>query len=798
MSREEILRIRNAAVAALNTFNAHQEHQSARLAELRAAGLVAAQAVTRKADAPLTIGGVGEYNAAKSTVAGVLLGNPKLLSGSEAPTTGNVTVLRLHPGQAGVPTHLVSAAVQFMSTEELSRCVGFVLDRLVEAATRDIPTKGAATEFAGYNPARDGWDRFDAWCRTALWDTPSGDVTLKLIAMELVRLRDAQYHAATVIGTSQGLDVKHVADGVTLSAPANPPTSFPELAASRGLNWDLPLDAERLQVAFPLIRQITGDVAVNPDAWPLRDLRDDHAVELRDCPGLNSQGTQWRDLFVSQLGLDGVDAIMVLVDSRKPAAAATLTFYSELRRLGFSPQELDRATVVAASWFDKVPLPADGGPLRLHELLGTSALLNGIYVAAQNLTGARYERGEPLDRAVLVSALPALIRAGASTEDAQTLAVAPARQAAWAGVADRLLAGDPGSTPARHLADLLHAYAADGGIAALRTLIGDHLRRHGLPNKLAQLRRLDRELDGLLAEYSREVAWLASQATPTSTGQAEQVIAFFEELGEAARRVRANAREFRDPALLTVRRAGPNVEEPLLAAAGDDIVEDVWFWESWEDIVDSLDEQRPVVPSHDLTPNATPRLLLTTHALEREFVVTVDKLAERYRDLVLDAVDRWDDRQHSLLAGPASHLDDPEIHALVLKVLGPERMSDIEDLTGRQRTRSIRDRVEQALHTNGRGRRGRAPTDAVPFASGHALPWHPDFAGTDDGSEDRRHLASVTVMRQEAVQGVTALVQEQVTLLAADVSAHLERQVDDWRAALPRNRELRGLLRAAR
>ncbi|MCM3923512.1 hypothetical protein ND748_17815 [Frankia sp. AiPs1] len=794
MYKEEIARIRQAAADALTRFDAHQEHDSARLGQLRARGRAAAQAVTAKADAPLAIGDVGEYNTAKSTIAGVLLGEPLLLSRSENPTTGNVTVLRLRPGPADVATRMTAAEVQFMTEAELSRCVAFVLGRLSEAATRDAPAKAAASVFAGYNPAVDGWARFDTWCRTALWDTPAGDVTLKLIAMELVRLRDAQLNAAQMIGQTRGLAVEEVAGGVALSVPTSPPAVFPELATTHGLRWDVPLDTERLRVAFPLIRRITVNVTVNPAAWPLRDLRDDYAVELRDYPGLNAQGTQWRDLFVSRLGLEGIDAVMVLLDSRKPAAAATLTFYSELRRLGFGQQELDRATVVAASWFDKVPLPTGGQPLRLRELLDTSALLNGVYVAAQNLTGARHELGEPLDRAVLVSSLPALIEAGASAEDPQTLAVAPERQAAWADVADRLLAGEPASEPARHLAHLLREYAADGGIAALRALVEDHLRQHGLPNKLAQLRRAGLELDGVLADYQREVAWLASQATSTTTSQATRIVTFFEELGEAARRVRENAREFRDPARLTFTRPGQETAEPLLAAAGADIA-DVWFWDSWENIVNSLDERQPVVSPQEPAPGAEPELALTTAELEAEFVATVEKQVKRYRELVLASVDRWDDRQRTLLAGPASRLDDPEVHALALKVLGPERMIDVEDLAGRNRTGTIRARVERSLDTGGGGRRGRSPRDAVPFATRHALPWHPGFKGTDDGSEQRRHLAAVTVLRQEAVHGVTTLVQEQVTLLAADVSACLEQQAARWVAALPRNRELRDLLR---
>ncbi|KPM52021.1 hypothetical protein ACG83_31180 [Frankia sp. R43] len=808
MYEDEIARLRGEAEKAKARHDACADRSSPALAEIRSRLLGHLNTLTGKIDAPIVLGAVGEYNSLKSTVLSVLLGVPLLLESSENPTTGNVTVLRLRAAPAGSPARVVHAEVQFMSPDELVRCADHVLGKLVTRATEENPALGAQQELADYCPVTDGWGRFNAWCRKRLWADQAGDVTIKQIAMELVMLRDAQARAGTLLGRRRTITPGLVSAGVRLPLPAAPPLAFPEPApapATPASNLADPvadLQENHLREAFSLVRELRATIEADPENWPLPGLLGAVDLQIRDFPGFNAQHTQHRDLFVSGLGGEGIETFLNFVDTRKPAAPASLEFYALLRKLGMPAGQVARAPIVVATWFEDVRAPAGDGPLTLQTLFGGVSRLHGVCVVAESLTGARIDKGHRLDRLVLVSTLPAMQSVGRHLEK-----VPQAEPGAWAVVAERLADGDPYSAAARDVREALTEYARDCGISALRSLVTTHVRTNGLANRLDQLNTAAAAVQAALTEHDWEVARLDAQGSPDANAAQEAVLTLVEELRDAARELRGGADSLRYAGRSAPSAPGTPTAPlaALLDRAAEDALEEVRRWPFWPEFAQELsweDTGFAVRAQQETPPDERPAIALSTQALTRRFGLSASRLVEQYHKEVFDAVDGWERAERSRLFTPlAAALADPGVLGVLATALSPERLGRLERLTGTRLVghdpaagppSGLTDAARARLAGTGPVTpAGREPADAAPFPPGpHALPWNPGYEGDPAGSATRRHLTTVLRRRTEAVTAVRDIVQGEVIELAAEISQQLTLEIDKLIRALPAEHEL--------
>ncbi len=838
---EQIAALRRKAADALTGLanDPPPESGPGRLTELRQEIRDLATSILDKASAPVSIATVGGYSNGKSALLGALLGAPRLLPTNPSPTTGNVTVLRLRAGTVGAPTSITEATVEFMTVDEIDACITFILDRLVEhseASGLDLE----ADSLRGARPRAEGWERVDAWCRTRLWGKAGPDNLGKQMALELARIRDAlgevHQQPAALGGRPWRIDPGLIAEGVNLPAQSAVPTAYPEYRPRRRpLTWADPLGTEHLAAAFPLIRRIVCTVSVDPRAWPLEDLHG-LEVEIRDFPGLGADGSGSRDLYLSRHELRGIDAILAVLHAPKPVTHPLEAYYAQLRTLGYGDDDLNRATVVAANFFDQVGPPVGAPATRLNGLLDRASLLRDVCVAAENLTVRSQARGEPLDRLVLVSALAALAGAGVAPPGIDAVS-AVAQRSAWSATGQALARGDEGR-PGRRIAELLGEYGYDSGLSELRRVVEEHARVHGLANKIAQLRRAEQRLDLATSRYAEQLTWLRNRNTPTSDQDGRDLRELVGELAAATNAMRRDLAHFRAPHRLTTERDGTRVA--LLRAIAADSRQEVDSWPHWGMIIDRLDATHPWIRQldqatgpagsghpddhpfddgpvdddvdDDLGPRpdnpqygATNGVAVPNHGsvLVDQFARSAASLVTRYRAVLLDVVGDWEGRQRERFALLEPRLADERIRALVVRLF-PDRVSRIDRLVGDAR---MRHRVatwltgldSAAAAAEARQDRRRR---AAPFDPDRRLPWHPEVIRVTDEvnrsqSHRDRHVFTVNRMRLAAESRLTELVQGEIVELLARIGPVLDRYLDNLGAGIPSARHLEELLRTS-
>ena len=104
---------------------------------------------------PISIGLVGEYSVGKSRLLNALVDLPGLLPVSSAPTTGNITALRIRAVRPGEQPGPLTAAVSYMSRPELSSVARFMLGELRSVVNHDR-LQYDVTSLQRYDPVTDG------------------------------------------------------------------------------------------------------------------------------------------------------------------------------------------------------------------------------------------------------------------------------------------------------------------------------------------------------------------------------------------------------------------------------------------------------------------------------------------------------------------------------------------------------------------------------------------------------------------------------------------------------------------
>lgn len=553
-----------------------------------------AEHAVAEADGPLRIGVVGDFSAGKSLLLSILAGKPDLLPTSAEPTTGNITELRflqddaaVEPGRTGID----AVRVRFLDAEGLDG-----LQRtLIEAFGEVVKAGFADSVVEGLNhAAAEGPDAVTAWCRTA-W--PIEDQTLRALIREWVHTREAAAAAQPLLGRTFPIPVTLLPAALRLAHPALPtrfpePSEYPE-RISPGSQGSL--DAPSLTRGFPLIDRVCLDLRVPRSVWDLSALRGRNEFALLDFPGIGGSPARARDRFLAERGLEGVETILVLVDSMKPGGPAPDAFYRSLRTLGRSDEVLADSMIYCAGGFDRLRPPslaAGAGRMTVDRLTGDYKPL-GVLLASGHRPGV--SSVQAFVSSVLAFATGAV--PGPAPDEVGLDIQGPAARASaarWHEIALALAADGNGA----ELANTLTAFTKDGGIARLRALLEEHVRRHGLRLRLNRMAELVDEID--LAKGRLVVELRAAGGVDRSEGadRAARARRMFTEVNN--RRIRLVDRvlpTLRDPSAIPFGPGG-SLRDQLAHWAAELVV----AWSQWAAVFECVEDAVIVPPRASAEP----------------------------------------------------------------------------------------------------------------------------------------------------------------------------------------------------
>lgn len=494
--------------------------------ELVAAVETALRRVEDAVATPVTVGFVGQFTSGKSSLLGVLLGDPALLPATNNATTGNVTAIRPMLRSGDVPTRVVEpVSVRFFDSASLAACRKAMAGELAADARKyNLP-----------GPEGADWETLTAWCQNTVWPVPD----LQVKVCELMALRDAALsYPWLVAGAALELDW-HTVRTALLPIMGRPAGYTPvwSLPAARPMPGTGGIDAVQLRLTMPLVHRVMITVEVSARYWPLdRDQLDDDVV-LLDFPGRGASPSEMRDEFLLDSELPHLNTLMVLLDPERPDSSDPNRIrmkFDQLDHVEGLAGPVSRADGVLAliSRFDRLTesapdLLSSTGPLRVTDLLDHARLpgLRALWREAERATARSYDRmsgateGNNSGDSVAIVSVATAWALGADRNQSPPIHTPPGRDvqewrnslAEIAGHWGRLAARIPGGLG---IAGPLGEYAEDGGLGRLRRLITQHAERNGLAQKasrvhaaLQQLRVLAGEaLDVLDAAKDREHA----------------------------------------------------------------------------------------------------------------------------------------------------------------------------------------------------------------------------------------------------------------------------------------------------
>ncbi|MFF4433770.1 hypothetical protein ACFYZ4_32015 [Streptomyces sp. NPDC001513] len=761
-------------------------------------------------DAPVTIGVVGEYSVGKSLLLGTLLGKPDLLPVEAAPSTGNITVLELTRGAPGSATAVASTTdITFLDEEQLAACVGAILGELVATLDAKQPKLGAGEMLGGYNPVTDprGWAPFEAWY-PRLWPSATGPVAYETISAahrdavtELCRIRDAALSQRDLLGKPIGVATESIRAALVLEAARRTPQTPPKRTVQPFDMAQLKQEKtapDALRRAFPLIERVTQQVSLSPEHWDIGGLTaEDHTVRLLDFPGIGAAGSYGRDTFLSRRELVNVHTILLVLSASRAESKGASAFWEMLTEDGRQPQALASAALVAANAFDLAKPPAlsqyPDGPLPLEKLLPHAAEINGVHVYGNKFVAQRE------DGIVVVSSVSA-IRAHELSYTATSLETRDRISAAlrdldppgtrrWEPIAARLAAAEPANawTPR------LRAYDEDGGITRLRTLIENHVRRHGLAQKLERAQsshhKLARELTVLRGHVRRA----------GGGGRSEEYRELSQRLTEFRRlldRMLPALHALRDGGLPGGPDGGPDAQEgggrpPRRNETAEAVRDEVFDWREWQELLGRAERDR-----HHLVPRSEPPSSEGIPIKQRPGRAAVaaatpagtgtgtdgasadssETFLDKFRSLVDRRTDEgrdqlrtwfenwaayWREEFAPLRAWMAEGATDAALSELFTRLRGSAQKADdqLDHLWTALDPVTATDRITELLSSP-----GPTPGDQearFPARSPHALPWHHRMPLLDPQSEEReRHPLLVVQLRQHTADAAARMVTE--------------------------------------
>ncbi|MFE1826714.1 hypothetical protein [Streptomyces yangpuensis] len=760
-------------------------------------------------DAPVTIGVVGEYSVGKSLLLGTLLGRPDLLPVEAAPSTGNITVLELTRGAPGSETAVSSTTdITFLDEDRLAACVGAILGELVATVDAKHPQLGAREMLDDYNPVTDprGWAPFEAWY-PRLWPSGTGPVAFETISAahrdavtELCRIRDAALGQQDLLGKPIGVATESIRAALVLEAARRTPQTAPKRNVQPFDMAQLKQEKtapDALRRAFPLIERVTQAVTLSPDHWDIGGLTaEEHTVRLLDFPGIGAAGSYGRDTFLSRRELVNVHTILLVLSASRAESKGASAFWDMLTEDGRQPQALASAALVAANAFDLAKPPAlsqyPEGPLPLEKLLPHAAEVNGIHVYGNKFVAQRE------DGIVAVSSISAIrahklsyTRTSPETRDrirAALLDLDPPGTRRWEPIAARLAAADPGNawTPR------LRAYDEDGGITRLRTLIVQHVRRHGIAQKLERAQSSHHKL-------TRELTVLRGHVRRAGGGRTEEYRELSQKLTEFRRlldRILRALHALRADGPPGGADDGPDVQEaggrpPRRGETAEAVCDEVFDWREWQELLGRAERDR-----HHLVPRSEPpsshgirigvrpgrgagaagRAAGSATGGDGASADSTEAFLDKFRSLIERRTDEgrdqlrawfenwaayWREEFGPLRAWMADEATDVVLTELFTRLRGSAQKADdqLNHLWTALDPVTATERVTELLSAP--GPTAEEQEARFPARSPHALPWHHRMPLLDPQSEEReRHPLLVVQLRQHTADAAARLVGE--------------------------------------
>lgn len=660
-----------------------------------------ARVVAENALAPVKIGILGEFSAGKTLLIGSLIGYADGLPISELPTTGNVTALNLGVSEELCATQFGDYRVQFLDHDGCRKCLAFMLAKACQQARTASLREDLVKQIQGMSEESDqSLSRIEAWAHAA-WKNTSNP-SLRFLLRELVSFVRAYAKCGEgLCSSNEPFVVTAEIAKVGLSLPTSNEgiqnLDFSELPWPRHSLSTRPqvLTEDMLRDAFPLVRLISVDVKISRHIWDLAGLMGTDRFCLLDFPGLGSEFSGVRDLFLCLRELDQIQTILVVLNGRRPGGNEGSRLYDLLQehRKG---QDIRDMILVTVGRFDELPLQNEGLLEVLIELAdqpGTSMPpMSGNKPSPDKIFGDEDEdvsprdlTGGPLTVKKLLEALPVLARCVCGAEsiaapgrhDRITL-VSPllhlrflqeknpsipagsekflasnqqaAEQAAkiaalWGKVAHRLKreSADKAQYP---LVRWLDEFSIDGGIGQLRSLILSHVKTHGI---VQRFKDVSRHVEKLRKDLRSLMEVLPAETPLITPEKADSLVVVEKELRtliELYENVRNSL--LSSDAHFTVPHEGTDV--PLIDALKDEIVWRIHEWPHWDDLWRSVNKEgyiqksRPgvIFGSDEGDEQSEPDALPTAsdHFYEM-FAQTVEGLIDYTKGLVDQGVTGW-------------------------------------------------------------------------------------------------------------------------------------------------------------
>lgn len=547
----------------------------------------AAKLVADNAMAPVKIGILGEFSSGKTLLIGSLIGYADALPVSELPTTGNVTAINLAVEQELQTTQVGPYRIHFLDHAGYRECLAFML----EEARKRARVAGIRSDLLEQlksitADSQNVLSQIESWSRE-VWRITNNPALRFLLRELLLFVRAYAMCGPGLCESDQPFAVS--ADvarrGLALPIPKEDIQSQ-EFSALPFPSAKIPtrpsvLTEQQLRDAFPLIRLVSVDVTISRHIWDLTGLTGIDRFCLMDFPGLGSEASGVRDLFLCLRELEQIHTILILLNGRRPGGSEGSRLYNLLQehRPG---QDIRDMILVSVGRFDELPLSNEGQmdtlislaqetqlePLherrdsiftsaeddpvgsRFHTHAGTvtaTTLLQKIPVLATCVIGARaIAAPERDDRITLVSPMFHLrflenknpsISVGSEEFIKSNLQVAEKASemaALWGKVVARLESSHkPGTN--EPLIRWLKDFATDGGIGRLRQVIVSHLQSHGILQRhkdillhMEQLRKSLRTLEASLPSVDAPITIVNIDRARAIEHELQSLIRFYE------------------------------------------------------------------------------------------------------------------------------------------------------------------------------------------------------------------------------------------------------------------------------
>ncbi len=458
-----------------NQFNWIPNSLDMAIADLKSA----AQKTVNRASLGVKIGILGEFSSGKTYLLSSLVGYGDFLPISENPTTGNVTAIHITQQANLQTTKITHWTVEYLDETGVKDCLIYMVNEAIRRAKNaNINTDLIATNKADFNGVMQ-------WCKMA-WNQTQ-NIELRYLIRELVIFISVyqSYHQA-FCGKTFHIDTKTAKEGLQLPDPHLNIQSlqFEELIPGYSTLSTTPkqLTTLLLQRSFPLIKRIDVEVQISPEIWDLSQLQGVTELILLDFPGLGAANSGVRDEFLSLRELAEVQTILILADGRRPGSGGANKIFTMMQQN--KGEQLKDRILVGVGRFDQLPVEEQilDNLLLQNNLLTEETVLENLKTLKTTMASAKaLIPDNKTERIVLLSPLLGLaetakisqnIQVGSDNFALANTTISKQIQTKWGELSNKLVRSE--------LKQQLAYFAEDGGIGKLRTLILDHVVKHGL------------------------------------------------------------------------------------------------------------------------------------------------------------------------------------------------------------------------------------------------------------------------------------------------------------------------------